>query len=150
MFGLAFFFFGLDSARQGLQLAAGERLRMLLGKMTKNRFFALIFGALITIVLQSSTATTVILVSFAEAQLITLTQAFGVILGADIGTTFVVVLLTFKKITHYALLVIALGIVLEKLSKIPIVKYVGAIILGFGMIFFGMGLMTICMRPSQG
>jgi len=147
--GLAFFFFGLDSARQGLQLAAGERLRMLLGKMTKNRFFALIFGALITIVLQSSTATTVILVSFAEAQLITLTQAFGVILGADIGTTFVVILLTFKKITHYALLVIALGIALEKLSKVPMVKYVGAIILGFGMIFFGMGLMTSAATPLR-
>jgi phosphate:Na+ symporter len=147
--GLAFFFFGLSSARQGLQLAAGERLRLLLGKLTYNRFFAVGLGALITVILQSSSATTVILVSFAETGLMTLTQAFGVILGADIGTTLVVILLSFKKITHYALFLVAIGIAMERLSKNQRIKYIGSVVLGFGMLFFGMHLMSSAAIPLR-
>lgn len=147
--GLAFFFFGLGSARHGLQLAAGERLKLLLGKLTYNRFFALGLGALMTVILQSSSATTVILVSFAATKLITLTQAFGVILGADIGTTLVVILLSFKKITHYALYLIAIGIAMERFSRSQYVKYLGSIVLGFGMIFFGMFLMSSAAVPLR-
>jgi phosphate:Na+ symporter len=145
--GIAFFFFGLSSARNGLQLAAGERLRLLMSKLTKNRFFALILGMFITVILQSSGATTMILVSFAETQLMTLTQAFGVILGADIGTTFVVILLSFKKITEYSLYLVALGIAVEQLSRNQRVRYIGSAVLGFGMIFFGMHLMSFAALP---
>jgi phosphate:Na+ symporter len=147
--GLAFFFFGLSSARQGLQLAAGERLRLLLGKLTYNRFFAVGLGALITVILQSSSATTVILVSFAETGLMTLTQAFGVILGADIGTTLVVILLSFKKITHYALFLVAIGIAMERFSRNQRIKYIGSVVLGFGMLFFGMYLMSSAAIPLR-
>lgn len=147
--GLAFFFFGLGSARHGLQLAAGERLRLLLSKLTYNRFFAVGLGALITVILQSSSATTVILVSFAETGLMTLTQAFGVILGADIGTTLVVILLSFKKITHYALFLVAIGIAMERFSKNQRIKYIGSVVLGFGMLFFGMHLMSSAAVPLR-
>ena len=147
--GLAFFFFGLSSARHGLQLAAGERLRILMGRLTQNRFAALGLGALTTVILQSSSATTVILVSFAETQLMTLTQAFGVILGADIGTTLVVILLSFKKITEYALLMIALGIAMERLARSQKVRYIGSVVLGFGFIFFGMYLMSTAAAPLR-
>ncbi|MFH1830074.1 MAG: Na/Pi cotransporter family protein [Pseudomonadota bacterium] len=147
--GLAFFFLGLRSARQGLQLAAGERLRLLIGKLTNNRFFAVGLGALVTVMLQSSSATTVILVSFAETQLMTLAQAFGVILGADIGTTLVVILISLKKITHYSLYLVALGIVMERLCRNQLVRYIGSAVLGFGMIFFGMYLMTYAAMPLR-
>jgi phosphate:Na+ symporter len=147
--GLAFFFFGLQTARDGLQLAAGERLKLLMGRITNNRFMAMGLGALVTIILQSSSATTVILVSFAETQLITLVQAIGVILGADIGTTFVVVLLSFKKITKFALVIFAVGLALESLSKKQQTRYIGSIILGFGLIFFGMHLMSSSAIPLR-
>ncbi|MBU0505870.1 MAG: Na/Pi cotransporter family protein [bacterium] len=147
--GLAFFFFGLQTARDGLQLAAGERLKLLMGRITNNRFMALGLGALVTIILQSSSATTVILVSFAETQLITLFQAIGVILGADIGTTLVVVLLSFKKITKFALVIFAIGLALENLSKKQQTRYIGSIILGFGLIFFGMHLMSSSAIPLR-
>jgi phosphate:Na+ symporter len=147
--GLAFFFFGLSSARHGLQLAAGERLRILMARLTQNRFSALGLGALTTVILQSSSATTVILVSFAETQLLSLTQAFGVILGADIGTTVVVILLSFRKITEYALILVALGIAMERLARRPRVRYIGSVVLGFGFIFFGMYLMTSAAAPFR-
>ncbi len=147
--GLAFFFLGLSSARNGLQLAAGERLRLLMGRLTNNRFSAIGLGALITVMLQSSSATTVILVSFAETQLMTITQAFSVILGADIGTTLVVILLSFKKITQYSLFLVALGIAMERLSRNQKMRYIGSSILGFGMIFFGMYLMSSAAVPLR-
>lgn len=148
--GLAFFFFGLNSARYGLRMAAGDRLRTIMGKVTNNRFSAIITGAVLTIILQSSSATTVILVSFAETQLITLTQAIGLILGADIGTTLVVILLSFKKITEYSLLLVAFGIFLETVvKKKTVTKYVGHIILGFGLIFYGMHMMSSAAYPLR-
>lgn len=147
--GLAFFFMGLASARNGLQLAAGERLHQLMGRLTANRFVAVLLGAIATVVLQSSTATTVILVSFAGVQLLSLTQAFGVILGADIGTTFVVILLSFKQITEYALYIVAAGIVIERFPRAQKLRYVGSVILGFGMIFFGMHLMGVAGQPLK-
>src|SRR3989338_9156724 len=140
--GLAFFFFGLFTARSALQLLAGDRLRMVIAKMTKNRFFAVGLGAVVTCILQSSTAATVMLVSFASTGILTLTQAFGVILGADIGTTFVVVLLSVKKIAEYSLLMVALGYLAEGVSKTKNIRYLGRIVFSFGMVFYGMHLMT--------
>ncbi|MBU4484759.1 Na/Pi cotransporter family protein [bacterium] len=147
--GLAFFFFGLQNARQGLQLIAGDRLRRVMSHLTGNRFMATGIGGLVTLILQSSSATTVMLVSFAATGLLTLKQAFGVILGADIGTTFVVVLLSIQKITEYALLIVALGFFMEWLSKRKRTQYLGSIILGFGLVFYGMHLMSASMIPLR-
>lgn len=146
--GLCFFFFGLQYARHGLQLLAGDRLRLIIAKMTHNRFTALGVGTLITIVLQSSTATLLMLVSLAGTGLLTLTQAFGVILGADIGTTFVVILLSIKKISDYALLFVIFGFLMEWVSKeSKNIKYSGRLFFGFGMLFYGMKLMTETAAP---
>lgn len=147
--GLAFFFLGLNSARHGLKMAAGDRLRIIMGKVTNNRLLAICMGACITIILQSSSAATVILVSFAETHLLTLWQAIGLILGADIGTTLVVILLSFKKITEYSLLLVATGALLEITTKKRSFKYVGYIILGFGLIFFGMHMMSEAAYPLR-
>lgn len=145
--GLALFFYGLELGRKGLKLAAGERLKYLMGKFTTNRLVAMGLGAVVTFILQSSSATTVILVSFAESQLITLAQAFGVILGADIGTTLVVILLSFQKITEYSLYIFVLGILMQKLSHSQKLRYVGQVVMGFGLLFFGMGLMSAAAQP---
>lgn len=147
--GLAIFFFGLNSARHGLQLAAGDRLRIIMHKVTGNRILAVCIGALLTLIMQSSSATTVLLVSFAETQLITMTQAIGLLLGADIGTAFVVILLSLKKITDYALLLVAFGIGLETIAKRKFLKYAGQVIFGFGMVFFGMYLMSATTTPLK-
>src|SRR3989338_3505621 len=148
--GLAFFFFGLFTARSALQLLAGDRLRMVIAKMTKNRFFAVGLGAVVTCILQSSTAATVMLVSFASTGILTLTQAFGVILGADIGTTFVVILLSVKKIAEYSLLMIALGFLWELASGARKARNVGRILFGFGLVFYGMHMMTSAAAPLAG
>ncbi|MEW6114828.1 MAG: Na/Pi symporter, partial [Thermodesulfobacteriota bacterium] len=110
--GIAFFFFGLKSARKGLEVLAGDRLRAVMGRIAGNRLVALGFGAFITLVLQSSGATSAMLVSFTETGLLTLFQATAVLLGADIGTTAVVVLLSIKKITDVALIIVAVGFAL--------------------------------------
>src|SRR5262245_12310962 len=89
---MAIFMYGIRLSRMGVQLFAGDRLKPLVSSLTENRFSALVIGVLTTLILQSSTATTVMLVSFASTGAISLAQAMGVILGADIGTTFVVLL----------------------------------------------------------
>ncbi len=147
--GLAFFFFGLNSAKHGLKMTAGDRLRVIMGKVTNNRVMAILLGAFMTITLQSSSATTVILVSFAETQLITLFQAIGLILGADIGTTFVVILLSFKKITEYSLLIVALGVLMQMISSKKKILYTSYIVLGFGLIFYGMHMMSEAAYPLR-
>lgn len=148
--GLAFFFFGLYSVREGLQLVAGDRLRGLLRRITGNRLKAFGFGALVTMVLQSSSATTAMLVSFAGAQLLTLSQSFAVILGADIGTTLVVFLIAAKKVTDYALFPVAIGIALYLWSKQKRIRYCGRVLFGFGLLFYGIALMIAAMQPLQG
>lgn len=128
---------------------AGGRIKESLGRVTGNRIMALAFGVLVTMILQSSSATTVMLVSLAGTQLLNLTQAFGVILGADIGTTFVVVLLSVQKIADYALFIIASGVAVQWIGKRSKTKYLGAVILGFGLIFFGMHLMAHSTAPLK-
>lgn len=141
--GLVFFFFGLTYARGGLQMLAGDRLRLKIARMTRSRMRAFTLGALTTVMLQSSAACILMLISMASTGLITLTQGFGVILGADIGTTFVALLLSFKKITDYALLLMIAGFVAEKyFQTLKKVRYTGRVLLGFGFVFYGMKLMT--------
>lgn len=147
--GLAFFFIGLQAIKEALQLMAGTKIKSTLGKLTTNRFMALFTGVLITFFLQSSSATTVLLVSLAGTQYLNLNQAFGVILGADIGTTFVVILLSIKKITEYSLLIIAFGFALKILAKRTKTKHIGSVFLGFGLVFFGMNLMSHAAEPLR-
>lgn len=147
--GLAFFFFGLHAIRQGLQLVAGDRLRSLLLHLTNNRFVAFSFGAFVTMVSQSSSATTAMLVSFAGAGLLTLTQSFGVILGADVGTTLVVFLLAAKGIADVALYFVALGFALYLWMEKPFWRYIGQVFYGFGLIFYGISMMVDAMHPLQ-
>lgn len=147
--GFAFFFLGLRSARKSLQLVAGDRLRAALGRVASNRVIALFFGAFITVVLQSSGATSVMLVSFAETQLLNLFQAVSVLLGADIGTTFTVVLLSIKKITQYSLVIVALGFLIQIVSRSRKMRNIGGIVLGFGLIFYGMHLMSQAAVPLK-
>lgn len=147
--GFAFFFFGLKSARKGLEVTAGDRLRAAMGKLAGNRFLAFGFGAFVTLILQSSGATSAMLVSFCETGLLNLTQATAVLLGADIGTTFVVILLSIKQITEYALLIVAAGFFLETLPRKRRTRDIGSIILGFGLIFYGMHLMTAAAAPLK-
>lgn len=147
--GFAFFFFGLKSVRKGLEVVAGDRLRAAMGRVAGNRFMAFGFGAFVTLILQSSGATSAMLVSFADTGLLTLFQATAVMLGADIGTTFVVVLLSIKAITQYALLIVACGFFMEIAARKRRTRDVGSVILGFGLIFYGMYLMTSAAEPLK-
>ena len=108
----------------------------------------MLVGVLATFLIQSSTATTIILVSLVGANLMTLAQSIGVILGADVGTTLTVQLIAFK-ITSYALLFIALGFALSFIAKRPRMKYLGQIIMGFGFVFYGIHIMTATVEPLR-
>ncbi|HSA60550.1 MAG TPA: Na/Pi cotransporter family protein [bacterium] len=146
---LAIFMYGIRLSRVGVQLIAGDRLRPLVASLTENRFSALVIGILTTLILQSSTATTVMLVSFAATGVISLVQAMGVILGADIGTTFVVLLFSVRHIADYALLLLVAGVILDIASRRKKSRYLSMIILGFGFVFFGMKLMIQTTAPLQ-
>ncbi len=147
---LAIFMYGIRLSRMGVQLLAGDRLRSLVTRLTDRRLTAVGIGILTTLILQSSTATTVMLVGFAATGAITLVQAMGVILGADIGTTFVVVLLTVRGIADYALLLLVAGVLLEILSRRKKTRYISMVLLGFGLVFFGMQLMIRATAPLAG
>ena len=146
--GLALFLYGMEKMSTGLKRTAGNRMRAILAALTKNRVIAMFVGAFITMVIQSSSATTVMLVSFVQAGLMTFVQSMGVILGADIGTTVTAQLIAFK-LTDYALLMIAIGFSLHMFGKKDITKNVGDVILGFGILFFGMKLMSDAMEPLR-
>ena len=146
--GLALFLYGMEKMSTGLKRTAGNRMRSILAALTKNRFVAMFVGAFITMVIQSSSATTVMLVSFVQAGLMTFVQSMGVILGADIGTTITAQLIAFK-LTDYALLMIAIGFSLHMFGKRSTTKNVGDVILGFGILFFGMKLMSDAMQPLR-
>ncbi len=147
--GIVFFFYGLRSARKGLEVLAGNRLRAGMGKIAENRITALGFGAVVSFVLQSSGAASAMLVSFADSGIMSLFQAVAVLLGADIGTTFVVLLLSIKKIADLSLLIVAVGFFLQMLGRSRKVRDVGSFVLAFGLIFFGMQLMTTAMMPIK-
>ena len=146
--GLALFLYGMDKMSEGMKKSAGNQMRAVLAALTKNRVIALMVGAFVTMVIQSSSATTVMLVSFVQAGLMTFMQTLGVILGADIGTTVTAQLIAFK-LTDYALLMIAIGFGLRMFSKKENIKNIGEVILGFGILFFGMKLMSDAMKPLR-
>ncbi len=146
--GLAFFLYGMDKMSIGMKRTAGNKMRSILASLTKNRIVALVVGAFVTMVIQSSSATTVMLVSFVQAGLLNLTQSMGVILGADIGTTITAQMIAFK-LTDYALAMVAVGFAMKLLGKSENIKSIGDIILGFGILFFGMKLMSDAMKPLR-
>ena len=146
--GLAFFLYGMDKMSSGMKSTAGNKMRSILATLTKNRVIALIVGAFVTMVIQSSSATTVMLVSFVQAGLLTFAQSMGVILGADIGTTITAQMIAFK-LTDYALLMVAIGFLLKMFGKTEKTKAIGDIVLGFGILFFGMKLMSDVMKPLR-
>lgn len=146
--GLALFLYGMEKMSEGMKNTAGNQMRAILTSLTKNRLVALSVGAFVTMIIQSSSATTVMLVSFVQARLLSLSQCMGVILGADIGTTVTAQMIAFK-LTDYALLMLALGFFFKLLGKTKKVKDVGDIILGFGILFFGMKLMSDAMTPLR-
>jgi len=146
--GLAFFLYGMEKMSEGMKKAAGDRMRNILSALTNNRVIGMFVGAFVTMVIQSSSATTVMLVSFVQAQLMTFVQSLGVILGADIGTTVTAQLIAFK-LTDYALIMIAVGFAMTIFSKKDSYKYFGEALLGFGILFYGMKLMSDTMKPLR-
>jgi len=146
--GLGLFLFGMDMMSSSLQRSAGGRMRSILGTLTSNRILGATVGAFVTMVIQSSSATTVMLVSFVQAQLMSFSQTLGVILGADIGTTITAQLIAFK-LTDYALLMIAIGFGLKYMGRRQTIRNTGDVLLGFGMLFYGMAVMSKAMYPLR-
>lgn len=144
--GLAIFIYGMNLMSDGLKKAAGERMRRILEKLTSNPIMGVLIGALVTAVMQSSSATTVMTVGFVNARLMTLPQAIGVIMGANIGTTITAQLIAFN-IGHYAYLITAIGFVLFFFVKRKNLKYLGQIIFGFGILFIGLNTMSSVLKP---
>ncbi len=146
--GLVFFLYGMEKMSEGMKRTAGNRMRSILASLTKHRLIALVVGAFVTMVIQSSSATTVMLVSFVQAGLMSFTQSLGVILGANIGTTITAQLVAFK-LTDYAVVMVIIGFLLRMLGKNEKMKSIGDIMLGFGILFYGMKMMSDSMAPLR-
>jgi phosphate:Na+ symporter len=146
--GVALMLYGIRQAGEALQRAAGGRLRTLLTGLTRNRLTAVAAGAAVTAIIQSSSATTVMLIGFVAAGLMTFPQTLGIILGADIGTTFTVQLIAFR-VTDYAPLLVGIGFVLVFVGRRRAVKDVGQAILGFGLLFLGLRLILDGVAPIR-
>jgi phosphate:Na+ symporter len=144
--GLALLLYGMQLIGEGLQRAAGGHLRHLLTSMTRTRVVAVASGALVTAIIQSSSATTLMLIGFVSAGLVTFRQSLGVILGADIGTTFTVQLLAFK-VQELSLLLVGVGFAMTFFARRGLLKSLGQVILGFGFIFLGMKVMNDGLAP---
>ncbi len=138
--GLGLFLYGMKIMSEGLQKAAGNRLRQVLETLTTNRISAFLVGTTVTAIVQSSSATTVMVVGFVNAGLMNLMQAIGVILGANIGTTITGQMIAFK-VHHYALPAIGIGVALKIFSRNRRWQYFGEILLGFGMLFYGLDVL---------
>ncbi|KAA3611671.1 MAG: Na/Pi cotransporter family protein [Planctomycetota bacterium] len=146
--GLAVFLLGMDMMAFALKSVAGDRMRGILAKLTGNRFAGVVTGALVTAVIQSSSVTTVLVVGFITAGLMSLVQSVGVIMGANIGTTITAQIVAFK-VTKYALLMVAMGFLVMSMAKRQNTKNKGKGILGLGLVFFGMSIMGDAMYPLR-
>lgn len=144
--GLALFLYGMNSMSDALQKAAGERMKKILGFLTKNPLMGALAGALVTAVLQSSSATTVMVIGFVSAGLMSLPQAISVIFGANIGTTMTAQLMAFK-ISNYIYPIIFIGFILNFVSKKEKFKNIGMVIFSFGLLFEGIEIMGDVMKP---
>ena len=144
--GLGLFLFGMKLMGDGLEMAAGSKLRGMIERLTKNKYMGALVGLVVTAVIQSSSATTVMVVGFVNAGLMNLAQAVGVIMGANIGTTVTGVMIAIN-LTAIAPLAVLIGVVMISFIKRNSVKHIGQIIAGFGILFMGMKMMSTAMEP---
>ncbi len=150
--GLGLFLIGMGLLSEGLRKVAGQKLKSIMGSLTKHRIIAVLLGALTTCLIQSSSATTVMTVGLVNAGLLSLKQALCVVLGANVGTTFTAWLVSafaLFKITNFALPAIGVGFLLNILGKTQKAKSVGQILLGFGLLFLGLHFMQDGFSPLQ-
>lgn len=146
--GLALFLFGMDQMADALKAVAGERMKDILARLTTNRFMGALTGAFVTAVINSSSVTTVLVVGFISAGLMTLAQSVGVIMGANIGSTVTAQLIAFK-VTKAALLMIAVGFSVLFTSKRESFRQYGGMLMGLGLVFYGMSVMSDAMAPLR-
>jgi len=146
--GLALFLYGIEKLSNSLRSAAGTGLNALLAKLTANRFAGVATGIVVTGIVQSSSLTTVLVVGFVSAGLMTLRQSIGIIMGANIGTTLTIHLVAFK-VTDSAWLLIALGFAASALSRREALKHLGAVLLGLGFLFLSLNQMTAATSPLR-
>lgn len=146
--GLGLFLLGMKTMTEGLERTAGPKIKKILGAVSSNRIIGCLTGAGVTVLIQSSSATTVMLIGFVGAGLMTLQQAVGVTLGANIGTTVTAQLIAFK-LTEAALPAIAIGVSLKFFSRKRNYRHFGEIILGFGLLFFGLSVMKNGLAPIR-
>ncbi len=146
--GLALFIFGMQMMSTGLKNAAGEKMQSLLEKLTSKTVFGVLVGTVVTALIQSSSATTVMVVGFVNAGIMNIKQAVAVIMGANIGTTVTSQLISFK-ISQFVFPLIIIGFVLHFFGKRALMKYIGSVILGFGILLHGMGIMGVSLSPLR-
>jgi phosphate:Na+ symporter len=146
--GLALFLFGMEQMADALKAVAGERMKVVLARLTNNRFMGALTGAFVTAIIQSSSVTTVLVVGFISAGLMSMAQSIGIIMGANIGTTITAQIVAFK-VTKIALPMIAVGFSMLFFSNKEKIKQYGAMLMGLGLIFFGMSVMSEAMKPLR-
>jgi len=147
--GLGIFLYGMQLMSDSLQRVAGEKLRKIMAVLTRNKFTGVIVGTVVTGIIQSSSATTVMLVGFVNAGIMTFSQTIGVIMGANIGTTVTAQIIAFN-IIHYAPIMIAVGAFFSLFVKNKKWKLYGESLLGLGFLFFGIHLMSLGVNPLRG
>lgn len=146
--GLGLFLYGMTTMSEGLEKAAGNKMKQIIEVLTKNRFVAVFVGAVVTMIVQSSSATTVMVVGFVNAGIMNLTQAIGIIMGANIGTTVTAQLVSIN-LTALAPTAIAIGVGFKMFSKNDQTKKYADILIGFGILFMGMDVMKDAMKPLR-
>src|SRR5699024_1771534 len=144
--GLGLFLYGMTIMGSGLQKAAGSRLKKIIGVLTTNIFMGVLVGAIVTMIIQSSSATTVMVIGFVNAGIMSLTQATGVIMGANIGTTITAQLIAFN-LTDYAPLAVIVGVILWFTASKQKTKDISEVLIGVGILFIGMDMMGDSLQP---
>ena len=146
--GLALFLYGMEMMSSGLELVAGDKLRNVIEKMTSSFFKSILVGTFVTAIIQSSSATTVMVVGFVNAGLMTIYQAVGIIMGANIGTTITGQLVALN-ISTLAPIIAFVGFLLNTFSKNKKKRYIGQAVIGLGFLFMGMQFMSVAMEPLR-
>ena len=146
MGGVGLFLYGMSMMSSGLKNAAGDKMRVILEKATANRVVSVLVGVVVTLLIQSSSATDMMVISFVNSGLMTLSQAIGVIMGANIGTTITAQITAFN-LGAYAPLILCIGALMFLFLKQNTVRHVGSILMGFGMLFFGISIIKAAIAP---